>query len=71
MIPTFTSTDKFVVGDRLIFIAKLDRKTTNFEHIIGKQIQIDGELYTGIDVNHYANVPPWGEGSPIAIVVQK
>jgi len=70
-LPTFVSSDTFKVPRGHAFVVKLDRTTYDFEHIIGKEIVINGKSYIGLDVSKYANVPPWHIGSPIAILARR
>ena len=70
-LPTFVSSNTFKVLRGHAFVVKLDRTTYDFEHIIGKEIVINGKSYIGLDVSKYANVPPWHMGSPIAILARR
>ena len=67
--PYFQSTDKFKVGDHLVFVTKLDRETKDFSHIIGQEVVIDNDIYVGKGVERYAHCPPWRRGESIAISV--
>ena len=69
--PIFESMDRFKVSRGIAFVVNLDRTTYDFEHIIGKEIIIDGDHYIGIGVDRYAHVPPWHVDSPIAILVKE
>ena len=71
LIPSFESTDNFKIGDRFVFVTKLDRETSDFGHIIGAFIRIDGEIYKGVDVSTHAVVRPCHPGLPICIKVEK
>jgi hypothetical protein len=70
-LPTFVSSDTFKVPRGHAFVVKLDKTTYDFEHIIGKEIVINGKFYIGLDVSKYADVPPWHIGSPIAILAKR
>lgn len=69
--PSFKSSDKYKVNGGLVFVTKLDRETSDFGHIIGAFIRIDGEIYKGVDVSTHAVARPCHPGLPICIKVEK
>ena len=44
----------------------LDRETSDFGHLLGRGVHIDGTFYQCIGVNHFGHAPPWRQGERIA-----
>jgi len=53
------------------FVTLLDRETTDFSHILGERINIDGVVYRGKFVERFLHAPPWRKGEKISIVVEE
>jgi hypothetical protein len=73
--PFFISNDKFICrkderGD-YEFAVLLDRETTDFQHLIGKHVIIDDKVYKCIGVNRFSHMPPWRQGEPVGLRVEK
>lgn len=46
---------------------RLDRDTHGFEHIVGRNVMIDGVAYHASGVERFAHCAPWYAGEEIAI----
>jgi hypothetical protein len=49
----------------------LDRDTSDFGHLLGRRVHIDGTSYQCIGVNHFGHRPPFRQGERIGLVVKE
>jgi hypothetical protein len=49
----------------------LDRDTSDFVHLVGRLVRIDGTSYQCIGVNHFGHAPPWRRGERIGLMVKE
>jgi hypothetical protein len=49
----------------------LDRDTSDFGHLVGRLVRIDGTSYQCIGVNHFGHSPPWRRGERIGLMVKE
>ena len=49
----------------------LDRDTSDFGHLLGRGVHIDGTFYRCIGVNHFGHAPPWRQGERIGLMVKE
>lgn len=66
----FKAIDEFFLKARngRIFVVELDRDTRDFEHLMNKEVEIDGNRYIVRGVERYAHCPPWRAGEHIGLL---
>jgi len=67
---SFVSDDEFeVAGLGKAFAVKNPHECSNFRHLLGQIVEIDGKQHTVRDVERFAHAPPWRKDEPIALFV--
>lgn len=49
----------------------LDRDTSDFAHLIGCEVLIDGRLYRCRSVERFLHSPPWHMGETVSLLVEE
>lgn len=60
---------KETINGKQHFFIKNPTECTDFKHILGKEIDIDGMTYLAVGVERLAHAPPWRKGEVISIMV--
>jgi hypothetical protein len=69
MTESFKSLDSFKVRGHDVHAVELASDVTDFDHLIGHDVEIDGTVYRCIGVERFAHNPPWRKGEKIGIMV--
>ena len=70
--PSFTSLDRSKVrGVGSLVMVELDRPTSDFSHLIGKKIVIDGRMETCFAVEGLHHPAPFKRGEQVSLVIRK
>ena len=68
----FKSDGRFdIPGRGLVFAVKNPHECTNFNHLMGRMVMIDGSLYEIRGVERYMHCSPWREGEGIGLLVRQ
>ncbi len=67
----FKSLDTFTIKEiGKVYFVKNTRECLNFDHLIGKEVIIDGNKMVVSSVESYCHVPPFWEGESIGLLVK-
>jgi hypothetical protein len=70
--PSFTSLDRSKVrGIGSLVMVELDRTTSDFSHLIGKKIVIDGRMETCFSVEGLHHPAPFKRGEQVSLVIRR
>jgi hypothetical protein len=70
--PSFVSLDRVRLrGIGTTVTVELDRDTTDFVHLIGQKIIVDGRLETCFSVERLSHPAPWTAGERIDLLIRK
>ena len=70
--PSFTSLDRSKVrGVGSLVMVELDRPTSDFAHLIGKKIVIDGRMETCFSVEGLHHPAPFKMGEQVSLVIRR
>jgi hypothetical protein len=70
--PAFTMVDLLRLrGVGTIVYVELDRDTTDFVHLVGKKVVIDGRMETCFSIERLTHASPWKAGEKIGLLVRK
>jgi hypothetical protein len=69
-LPQFEAIDWYTIkGVGQMAAVALDRDTSDFAHLVGKEVLIDGVAYRVRAVERFAHCSPWRAGEQIALAV--
>lgn len=54
----------------VVYIVDLDRTCSNFDHLLHKDVEIDGAIRFVQAVERFTHVPPWEKGERIGLAVE-
>lgn len=69
-MPSFRSIDFYTSARGRASVVKLDQDTSDFSHLIGQLIVVDGFTRRCVAVERFAHAEPWLAGEPIALIVE-
>jgi hypothetical protein len=69
-VPRFVSLDLFTVGEAALLRAELDRDCSDFSHLIGRPIEIDGVRVECDSIVEYEG-PPHLKGALITLMIKR
>ena len=69
-LPSFSAITWTNAGPYRIAVVSLDRETSDFAHLIGRGVIVDGKPYRCIRVECYSHAPPWRVGASVGLVVK-
>lgn len=68
-MPTFNVEETIHIANRgTAYVVKLDRETTDFSHLMGKRVLLDGKTFLVSGVERFAHSPPWHVGEKIGLL---
>jgi hypothetical protein len=71
-IPKFRSEDSFEISGRgLVHCVRLSEEVDNFDHLIGKPVEIDGRVHTVKGVEFFGHAAPYRKGEPIGLLIKR
>ena len=69
-MPIFVSLSSYTIKDRgTVYTVYLDKTVSNFSHLIGQSVVIDGTVFTCKAVERFLHCPPWYEGELVGLLV--
>ena len=70
-ILSFTSSSHYQSKDnRTVFTVQNPWTCEDFDHLIGRDVEINGQRYQVIGVERFLHEPPWRKGETISLQVE-
>lgn len=67
-VPTFAVIEKIEIANRCTaYVVYLDRDTSDFSHLLGRCVLLDGSPFLVSGVERFAHAPPWHAGEKIGL----